>query len=161
MKNADFQYVGLSFSKEAFSAPCSSSMWKFQENFRVAVFTKKFESQMASGGTCVFFILYIKSIAICQPLSKTHEPHRRPIFFRLQLHELPKTPLVLYVYSHIIMVFSGKWVGKYVLGECNFWGLQCSTLDVYDWETVRLIAKYTSGGSLGLTLQGINEVVDL
>ena len=145
MKNADFQYVGLSFSKEAYIANFQVPCENFQEK-GVAVFTK-FSShkwhlaELVSSSSCT---------SNRSPFASRSRRHmsltfRRPIFFRLQLRELPKTPVGvvrILPYNHGFLVENGS--------ENEFWGiqflgLQCSTLDVYDWETVRLIAFWHFG----------------
>lgn len=161
MKNADFQYVGLSFSKEAFSDPCSSSMWKFQE--KAAVCTKNSShkwhlAELVSSSSCT---------SNRSPFASRSRRHmsltfQLSIFFRLQLRELPKTPVGfvrIFPYNHGFLVENGS--------ENMFWGNTifegCS---VPHWtSTIRkpsdLSPSTFLGGSLGLTLQGINEVVDL
>ena len=86
---------------------------------------------MASGGTCVFFILYIKSIAICQPLScPTHEPDRK---LRCFDWNHPKTSVgVVRILLYTIIV---QWkMGRKMNSGIQFWGL-FSTMYFYPLGT--------------------------
>ena len=147
MKNADFQYIGLSFSKEAyitnFQVPC--------ENFRKRrLFSQKI--RVTNGiwrNLCLLHLVHQIDRHLPAALEDTWASRFNCRFFSTATSWTPKNSVGVVCippYNHGFLVENGS--------ENKFWGiqflgLQCSTLDVYGWETVRLIAKYILGGSLG------------